>query len=373
MRNIYKTEDEIIIHDPKIEQIPLLKLIDPDYRIRSINPGCGFIPKFQALRRKKVTLDQPVFDLSIPELTGIINKSISGNFQIDNTQNGLKEYSVLDLCRVAAHKILSNCDLCGRQCSINRYKETGACGLTAEPFNANPFIHIAEEVPINPALVMSYSGCGMGCCYCIERTLYKSPDYRNTFHKAFWARYEKLKQEYDFNSIEFSNPTESVHSVLDILSFAPMDVSHPVVANVHLYSGKPFYDIALRFVDVWLTDFRYGNDECAKRLSDVDDYMKFAKLGMDQLTGSDSRIIVRILVLPGHLDCCLKPIVDILSEYRDRVWVSILDQYIPEHNAHRFQEINRRPNVEEVSALEEYSRKRGMKLVDSDAIEAFWQ
>ncbi|GAB6909492.1 hypothetical protein JCM12296A_53360 [Desulfosarcina cetonica] len=373
MTNIYKIHNELIVHDPTHDQLTLLQNIDPGFRVESIRPGSGFVPRFQDLRRQRITLDRPAFDFDIPELLSAIEQSDKSVHCHECDPDKIHEYSALGILFVIACKRLIDCTLCGRQCNINRYEKAGQCGLTTTPFNIDPFIHIAEEAPINPAFVISYSGCGMGCVSCIERALYKSSDYLKTDHKAFWERYARLKQEHDINTVEFSNLTESVHSVLDILSAAPMDMNLPIVANVHLYSGKPLYEIALRFVDVWLVDFRYGNDECAKRLSGIDNYMEYARLGMDQIKGFGSRSIVRILVLPNHLDCCLKPIVDILSEYKDRIWVSILGQYIPEHNAHRFEDINRRPTVEEIRALEEYSRKRGLRLVDSVHADRFWE
>jgi len=74
------------------------------------------------------------------------------------------------------------------------------------------------------------------------------------------------------------------------------------------------------------------------------------RIGLNAMRGS--RIIVRILVLPRHVDCCHDPALEMLSECRDDCWVSILDQYIPKHQAYLDPGLSRRPTKEEISEVE---------------------
>jgi putative pyruvate formate lyase activating enzyme len=133
--------------------------------------------------------------------------------------------------------------------------------------------------------------------------------------------------------------------------------------DCHLYGSKTFYDLASPITDVWLPDLRYGNDKCAKTLSGVDNYLKYAKLGLDAMAQHDSKIIVRILVLPGHVSCCHEPEMELLSEYRDRIWVSVLDQYVPEHEAHLDPNLKRRPTKEEIKAVNSLVERRGLRNI----------
>jgi putative pyruvate formate lyase activating enzyme len=148
---------------------------------------------------------------------------------------------------------------------------------------------------------------------------------------------------------------------LAILNEAPFDFSLPVVLNCHLYGSIFFYELADMVSDVWLLDFRYGNDECAKALSGVENYMKYAKDGLEFIIDRSSRLIVRILVLPGHVDCCHKPALELLSQYKNKIFVSILDQYIPEHKAHLNQNLKRRPTREELRMVESMIKSFGLK------------
>jgi putative pyruvate formate lyase activating enzyme len=85
----------------------------------------------------------------------------------------------------------------------------------------------------------------------------------------------------------------------------------------------------------------------------------------------DARIIVRILVLPSHVECCHKPAIELLSQFKDRVWVSVLDQYIPEHEAHLDPKLNRRPTREEISEVESLVERHGLRNIASGC-EGFW-
>ena len=138
---------------------------------------------------------------------------------------------------------------------------------------------------------------------------------------------------------------------MDILSKAPADFNLPVVMNCHLYGSKIFYELAEPVTDVWLPDLRYGNDECAKRLSGVERYIEIAEEGLQAMAGGNAKIIVRILVLPGHVGCCHEPALRLLSKYKERLSVSILNQYVPEHEAHGDENLRIRPTVGEISLV----------------------
>ena len=174
------------------------------------------------------------------------------------------------------------------------------------------------------------------------------------------------------NTLEFANPTESLPAMIGLLSQAPYDLNLPVVMDCHLYGSKTFYDLAGGITDVWLPDLRYRNDECAKALSGVDNYMKHAKLGLDAMVEQGARVIVRILVLPGHVSCCHGPAIELLSEFKGRIWVSVLDQYVPEHEAHLDPNLKRRPTKEEIKAVSSLVERRGLRNVLTDSND-FWR
>lgn len=103
--------------------------------------------------------------------------------------------------------------------------------------------------------------------------------------------------------------------------------------------------------DVWLPDFKYGNNECAERLSGVKNY--FDVVSRNHLIAYDSgEVIIRHLVMPNHVECCTIPILNWVSENMPDCMVNIMGQYRPAHRVlhekERFSDIARPVNSQEM-------------------------
>lgn len=368
MKKIYQIDGETVFYDPGPEMLKFFADMYPIYEIPSVQPSPGFIPKFQLLKRKKSKSNKALFDREKEEAIAVINSPKTGESEIEKG----RLYSALDVLFVSLLKHIKNCKLCGLNCGVNRYVQNGRCGLDSKAYHEIPFIHIAEEKVINPAIVLNLGGCSLRCTYCIESKIWDAKNFSRSNPKTFWEQVQELMdQDLPINSLEFTNPTESLHGVLAILNDAPDDINLPVVLNCHLYGTKHFYGFADQIADVWLMDLRYGNDRCAKALSSVDNYMQHAKNGLNAVINQGSKVIVRILVLPGHLACCHKKSIELLSRYRDKLWVSILDQYIPEHQAHLDSKLCKRPNEDEILEVGALEKKFGLRDIVSDG-DDFW-
>jgi putative pyruvate formate lyase activating enzyme len=94
--------------------------------------------------------------------------------------------------------------------------------------------------------------------------------------------------------------------------------------------------------------------------------MKYAKDGLEFIIEQNSPLILRILVLPGHVDCCHKLTIELLSQYKDSLYVSILDQYVPEHEAHLDQNLKNRPTEEKLYKIKSMIKKNCLKDVTLD-------
>jgi putative pyruvate formate lyase activating enzyme len=366
MKGIYQFGEEFVAHDPGPEMIPFFTRLDPDYRVDSVRPGAGFISKLRGLRQEAVYAPRDLLDLGVEELLSCLRQEQSATLEGGAFQSG---FSVL---QAAGLKSAQGCRLCGHRCGVNRYAEAGRCGLREKAVHNEPFIHVAEEFVINPAIVTNFGGCALRCRYCIEAALWDVARISPSEAGSFWESVASLMhQGVPINALEFTNPTESLAGLLSILSEAPEDFNLPLVANCHLYGTKLFYDLAGWITDVWLSDLRYGNDACARSLSGVEDYMEYARVGLDAMTALDARVIVRVLVLPGHGSCCHEPALELLAEYGDRVWVSVLDQYVPEHEAPLVPGLGRRPTREEIEGVQALVARYGLRDVNSGG-ESFW-
>lgn len=282
-----------------------------------------------------------------------------------------KNFSRLDAIERLYLDMLNECRLCGWRCSISRYKGSGKCGLGSVGMYSKPFIHIAEEDQINPSIVTNFGGCAMQCVYCIAPDDLVCKNMDKVEPKSYWSRVGELsRSNVPVNSIEFTNPTESFPSMVGLLNNAPEDIRFPLVLNCHLYGSREFYELGNMLADVWLPDLRYGDDRCAMELSGVPDYMRIAKIGLDEITKSDAKVIVRILVLPGHVSCCHEPAFRMLADYKEKIFVSVLEQYVPEHNAKNFSRISKRPAQSEIDAVKGMIKRYGLRDVSDEKY--FW-
>lgn len=370
MNEIFFFEGQCIVYDPGPEMIPFLSAMSPGFKVELVQPGPGFTPRFQELAKEVVVLEHPMFELTHEQLQEAFYKKGQHPVKSDDGH----KYPGLQVLQALALGELSHCDLCGWKCGVNRFLgERGKCGLGSQFFASDPFIHVAEESVINPAAVTNLAGCALRCKYCIAYKTWKPENFNPLDTKAYWDKTRELmKGQIPVNTIEFTNPTESLPAVIGVLASAPEDLRKPVVMNCHLYGSQCFYELAAPVTDIWLPDLRYGNNGCAQALSGIDRYMEYAKLGLDEMVKSGAKVLVRILVLPGHVSCCHEPALKLLAEYKPRVWVSILDQYVPEHEAHLDPNLKRRPTGSEIAEVETLVKKFGLRNVSVNNRD-FWR
>lgn len=78
-------------------------------------------------------------------------------------------------------------------------------------------------------------------------------------------------------------------------------------------------------VDLYLTDFKFGNNECGEGLSKIKNYFDIIK--RNHLLIKDEEVIIRHLVMPNHLDCCTEKIFNFISKNLDNAVVNVMFQY----------------------------------------------
>lgn len=374
MSKIYIKGDKISIQDPTHELLPFIAAIAPSYTVSSFRPSELFMPQFQQSRTTLVPgIDKDsIHENSTAELNRLhsVYKTGGGSSSTDPDSS----INLLHLKKEIVFRHIRQCELCAWRCRVNRYNEKGKCGLDYKAFYLSPFIHIAEEAVVNPAIVVNFSGCSWDCVYCIGHELNGSTKLIPLDISGFWSKiYKFLNSDCPVNTLEFAggNPTESLHWILEILLAAPDDFKKPIVWNCNPYATIEAVKLLEGIVDIFLIDFRYGNDECARRLSGVKNCWAHSMNLLEALMSQNEKVIIRILVLPNHVECCHRRVLEWLSYYREHIWVSILDQYIPEHMAREFRDINRRPTSGEIKEVENLVQKYGLRDI-KEYPEDFW-
>ncbi|MFQ6064650.1 MAG: radical SAM protein, partial [Candidatus Bathyarchaeia archaeon] len=114
------------------------------------------------------------------------------------------------------------------------------------------------------------------------------------------------------------------------------------------------------FADIYLLDFKYGNNQCAERISDAPNYWE-ASTRNHLYAKKHGELIIRVLVLPEHLECCTKPILNwIATNLGKNTRVNVMFQYRPEWRAKEIPELQRRLTQKEQEEAIRLAKEAGL-------------
>jgi len=130
------------------------------------------------------------------------------------------------------------------------------------------------------------------------------------------------------------SPIPSVHSIMHFLNEAPFVFDGKIIWKSNFTENSYIYEIFP--ADLWVQDFKFGNDECALKLSGIKKYWKLVLNNFNILCRRNEPIIIRHLLLPGHLHCCTARILSALSAFKNKVLLSINPDFIPEYRSLEF-------------------------------------
>lgn len=275
------------------------------------------------------------------------------------------EKSFLDLKVELLRRMIKACRMCEWRCGVDRGSgQRGVCGLDDKVRVASAFLHMGEEAPLVPSGTIFFTGCSFKCVFCQNWDISTRPLNgleTSSQELASIATRLYLKGARNINYVG-GNPDQQAHLIVESLKY--MDVDVPLLWNTNMYMSLELLEILFDLIDIWLPDFKYGNDECAKRLSGVPRYFEVVSRNHKYICDRGADIIIRHLVLPGHVDCCTKPVLRWISENCSRALVNIMDQYRPEHLVARFPErwrdIARRPSIQEIEEAYNYADSLGL-------------
>ncbi len=260
--------------------------------------------------------------------------------------------SFLDLKIEIAQRILQDCHFCERKCGVDRTKDDkGWCKLGSESRVSSAFLHSGEEAPLVPSGTIFFSSCCFGCVFCQNEDISTNPNSGQVITtKELAILAESLFRDGALNiNYVGGDPIPNTHTILGSLSHQTSNMTQ--LWNSNLYCSEETMKLLVDVFDVWLPDFKYGNNECAERLSGVKEYFNVVSRN-HSLAYQYGEVIIRHLVMPNHIECCTFPILEWVAEHMPNCIVNIMGQYRPEHRVRRerdkFQDISRRVSREEM-------------------------
>ena len=114
--------------------------------------------------------------------------------------------------------------------------------------------------------------------------------------------------------------------------------------------------------DVWLADYKFGNDDCARRLAKIPDYGRTVRENL-LWAAEHSELIVRHLVMPGHLDCCWRPVAEWLATELPGVKVSLRTGFWPAWHSARHADLRQTVSASESESAFQIAAELGLNLI----------
>ncbi len=282
------------------------------------------------IQAKKIP-DRDYSELNQEELWGEIDE-----FRRNN------EVPPLQLKSEIAKEMVKGCELCERNCGVNRENgEKGYCEVK-EARISSEFLHMGEEKELVPSHTVFFAGCNFGCVFCQNYEISQLKQGRELPPEILADKIESSGGK-NVNWVG-GDPTPNLPYIFEALQ--KMEKPLPQIWNSNMYVSEKCMKLLSQLMDVYLTDFKYGNDDCARKLSDVENYTLVLRRNhlIAEKTGD---LIIRHLVLPGHLECCTKPLLEWIDSNLDDPKVNIMTQYRPAWHADEHPKIDRYLNSEE--------------------------
>ncbi|MBW2334105.1 MAG: radical SAM protein [Deltaproteobacteria bacterium] len=252
----------------------------------------------------------------------------------------------------------SDCHLCPRMCHVNRDKdEIGFCGVGNRALVAHYCLHFGEEPclsgyydykknlqtksSLSGSGAVFFTGCNLKCIYCQNYQIswqtygiHVSPDkLASIFH---------VLQEKKALNINLVTPTHVILPILEALKRAfALGLNIPIVYNTSAYDSYETIVHLDGIIDIYLPDFKYLWNDSARRLSNAPDYPDKAIMAIKEMyrqvgnlkfdnEGNAKRgLIIRHLILPGHMEESCAILEWIAANISTKVYLSLMSQFYP--------------------------------------------
>ncbi len=272
-------------------------------------------------------------DILLPDIPDeAYGKALITPIQRNRKKAGRKQ--IFTARRRSIFKQAASCNLCGHECGGKRM-EDGICPVDMPVRIHQHYVHLGEEKEIGKSLVIEVNGCNLSCRFC-QRPMLIRPNKAEFAPSSdeIWKEVEREHETENVESISFlgGNPDQSFPGIMEILEKAPdWAAMLPVVWHSNGYSKQEFYALLKGIVDILVFDFKYFNDECAVRYSGAPRYREIATKALREIHRNEyfPLVIVRHLILPGHWECCQKPLIDWLKRQRINCLFNPMRHYKP--------------------------------------------
>lgn len=266
-------------------------------------------------------------------------------------------------------ELLEKCAICPHNCGINRLNnQIGRCKSKDIVKVALYSTHNFEEPCISGKKgsgTVFFSNCNMNCVFCQNYEISQQGKGKEISIKELADIFIK-QQEKDVENINLVTPTSYVPQIIEAIKIARGNgLKLPIVYNTNGYEKVETLKMLDGYVDIYLPDFKYSDNDLGKRLSKVENYFEIATEALKEMYRQTGKVvfndegimqrgmIIRHLVLPNHI-LNSRRVLKWINENMHDVYVSVMAQYFPTYKAKEIDDINRKLTKEEYKQIENY-------------------
>lgn len=272
---------------------------------------------------------------------------------------------------------LERCEICPHKCNINRSEgKIGRCKATDKVKIALYSIHNFEEPCISGEKgsgTVFFSNCNLNCIYCQNYKISQLGKGKEITIERL-AEIFLIQQEKGVENINLVTPTSYVPQIIKAIKIAKnKGLKIPIVYNTNSYENVETLQMLEGYIDVYLPDLKYEENELGKKYSKIDDYFEIAtksiremirQVGTPKLNENGvmlSGVMVRHLVLPNHIENSKKVLKWIVENLPKDTYISVMAQYFPTYKAKECEKLNRKLTKEEWKEIENYIEELGIE------------
>jgi putative pyruvate formate lyase activating enzyme len=290
--------------------------------------------------------------------------------------------------RVArAYEYLSICDVCARNCKVDRRAgQVGVCrtGERAKISSYGP--HLGEEDPLRGwrgSGTIFFTRCNLKCQFCQNHDVSQTDAGHEVEPEELASTMLEL-QVRGCHNINFVSPSHVVPQIMAaVLIAAEAGLRLPLVYNTGGYDSMAMLKLLDGVIDIYMPDMKYADAEAARRYSKIANYPQVNQAAVHEMQrqvgdllinemGLATRgLLVRHLVLPENLAGTDEIVQFLANEVSPDTYLNLMDQYRPAYKAHHFPELNRRITRREYDSAVKMAQGAGLRRLD-ERRSAFW-
>jgi putative pyruvate formate lyase activating enzyme len=286
--------------------------------------------------------------------------------QIDDGSSGLKELggetSFLDLKLELGRRVMTSCHFCERRCGVDRFRgRSGYCRCGTQFSVSSCFPHMGEEPELIPSGTVFTCGCSIRCLHCQNWSISQWGERGQDAEPSQVASVVESLIRQGCRNVNMVGGDPTPNCWLWLRTMREVEPSIATVWNSNSYYSRETSELLASFIDLYLLDLKYGNDDCAAAISDAPGYWEAATRNHLEAK-QHGELLIRVLVLPGHNECCTRPILEWISgNLGPWTRVNLMFQYRPEWRAAERPELRRRLTRDEINQAIRMAKEAGLE------------